>query len=111
MIFSVEQVHQGREIQLLITDTEFGYVVDPLLIRRAGGEVAIEHIRCDLADLGSVGVALLLLPHATDQPERRDECEHGFIRYLPPCVNQHKVDAAIPIAAVVASERRCDCGV
>jgi hypothetical protein len=42
---AVVQIQNGRQIQFLAADVELGHVRDPLLIRFAGFELALEQIR------------------------------------------------------------------
>jgi hypothetical protein len=93
----VEEVHDRRKVELLVTHAELGHIGNPLLIRGIGVELAFQQIRRNNALLALVRAIALFPPDLADQPQRTHQLQHGLLRDLPALLGQLGVDAAVPV--------------
>ncbi|MNP04037.1 hypothetical protein D3C76_959410 [compost metagenome] len=57
--FAVVQIHHGRQIELLLSYFELGYVSHPLLVWALSDKISLQYIRCHFADGTSIGAIFL----------------------------------------------------
>ena len=106
----VEEVHDRREVELAVSDTELGHVRDPLLIRGGGLELPVQQVRRGSALFALIGVVALPPPDLAGQPECAHQLQHGLLREYPALLEQFRVDTAVPVPGVALLKDACERG-
>jgi hypothetical protein len=76
--FSIEQIHDWREVKLFSRDIELCYVRYPLLIERCRCELAFQNIRGNDAYLALVR-SVFLRPHKRFETQDSHQTLHQFV--------------------------------